>query len=193
MADPVLAVRRPDHPVEPLLVRRWSPRAMSGEPLRREELERLLEAARWAPSSYNAQPWRFCWAARDTPHWPRFFELLSENNRRWCQRAAVLMVVVSRTVLDNGQPARTSSYDAGAAWENLALQGTAMGLVVHGMQGFDYDRAREALNVPAEFKVEAMIAVGRPGPVENLPEPLRERERPSLRRPVAEIALEGGF
>ncbi|MGH7354237.1 MAG: nitroreductase family protein [Candidatus Rokuibacteriota bacterium] len=186
--------RKPEHPVEPLFVRRWSPRAMSGEPIPVAELMRLFEAARWAPSSYNGQPWRFLWARRDTPHWPKFFGLLGESNQRWAHRAAALIVVVSRTLFEhNGQPARTHTFDAGAAWENLALQGSAMGLVVHGMQGFDYERARTELRVPAEFDVEAMIAVGRPGRVEDLPELLHAREKPSPRKPVAEIALEGGF
>lgn len=188
------AHRKPEYPVEPLFVHRWSPRAMSGEPITVAELMRLFEAARWAPSSYNAQPWRFLWARRDTPHWPTLFGLLGEANRVWAQRAAALVVVVSRKLFEhNGQPARTYAFDAGAAWENLALQGSAMGLVVHGMQGFDYERARTELRVPAEFDVQAAIAVGRPGRVEDLPEPLRDREKPSPRKPVADIALEGGF
>ncbi len=186
--------RKPEFDVESIFVRRWSPRAMSGEPISVAELSRLLEAARWAPSSYNAQPWRFLWARRDTPHWPKFLGLLVDANRSWAQRAAALIVVVSRTRFEhNGQPARTHAFDAGAAWENLALQGTAQGLVVHGMQGFDYDRARTELHVPAEFDVQAMIAIGRPGRVEDLSEAQRERERPSPRKSVAEIALEGGF
>ena len=106
----------------------------------------------------------------------------------------MLIVVLSKTTFDhNGKPARTHSFDAGAAWENLALQGTAMGYVVHGMQGFSYDRAREELGVPGEFQVEAMIAVGRRGNPEDLPEKLREREFPSERKDMGEIAAEGGF
>ena len=188
------SIRKPEYPVEPLFVHRWSPRAMSGEPIPVAELMRLFEAARWGPSSYNGQPWRFLWARRDTPPWTKFFGLLVEANRGWAHRAAALIVVVSRRLFEhNGQPARTYSFDAGAAWENLALQGSAMGLVVHGMQGFDYDRARSELRVPDEFDVQAMIAVGRPGRVEDLTEAQREREKPSPRKPVAEIALEGGF
>lgn len=186
--------RKPEYPVEPLFVRRWSPRAMSGESVPVAELTRLFEAARWAPSSYNGQPWRFLWARRDTPHWPEFFRLLGESNQSWAHRAAALIVVVSRTLFEhNGKPARTHAFDAGAAWENLALQGAEMGLVVHGMQGFDYERARSQLRVPDEFEVQAMIAVGRPGRVEDLSEAQRAREKPSPRKPVAEIALEGGF
>ena len=186
--------RRPDHPVETLIYHRWSPRAMSGERLSQAERMSLFEAARWAPSSFNEQPWRFVYAERDAEHWPRFFDLLSEGNRRWAGAAAVLIVVLSRTTFErNGAPSRTHSYDTGAAWQNLALQGSRMGLVVHGMAGFDYDRAREVLDVPEEFAVEAMIAVGRPAPAEVLPESVREREFPSGRKPVAEFAFPGVF
>ena len=186
--------RQPDHPVEALLYHRWSPRAMSGERLSNEELMSLFEAARWAPSSFNEQPWRFVYAERDGEHWPRFFDLLSEGNRRWAGAGALLVVVLSRTTFErNDNPSRTHSYDTGAAWQNLALQGCRMGLVVHGMAGFDYERAREVIKVPEEFSVEAMIAVGRPAPAEVLPESVREREFPSGRKPVAELAFPGVF
>ena len=186
--------RQPDHPVETLIYHRWSPRAMSGERLSKAELMRLFEAARWAPSSFNEQPWRFVYAERGGEHWPRFFGLLSEGNRRWAGAAAVLVVVLSRTTFErNGNPSRTHSYDTGAAWQNLALQCSRMGLVVHGMAGFDYEKARDVLEAPAEFSVEAMIAAGRPAPVEVLPESLREREVPSGRKPVTELAFPGVF
>lgn len=186
--------RQPEHPILPLFPRRWSPRAMSGEAIPEGELMRLFESARWAPSSGNGQPWRFLWAGRDGEHWERYFGLLAEANRRWAGQAAVLVVVLSRTVREgSGKPIRTHSFDAGAAWMALALQGSAMGLVIHGMAGFDYERARRELAVPDDFAVEAMIAVGRPGDVDDLPEDLRLRERPSDRRPVAESAFEGGF
>lgn len=186
--------RRPDHPVETMIYHRWSPRAMSGERLSNDELMSLFEAVRWAPSSFNEQPWRCVYAERDGEHWPRFFDLLSEGNRRWAAAAAVLIVVVSRTTFErNGNPSRTHSYDTGAAWQNLALQGSRMGLVVHGMAGFDYEKARDVLEVPGEFSVEAMIAVGRPAPADALPESLREREVPSGRKPVAEFAFPGVF
>lgn len=186
--------RKPDHDIKPILFRRWSPRAMSGEQISEQELMTLFEAARWAPSSYNAQPWRFLYARRGTANWDRYFDLMVEFNQSWTKHAAVLMVVVSRKTFEwNDQAAPTHSFDAGAAWQNLALQGSTMGLVVHGMQGFDYEKARVALNVPEDFQVDAMIAVGKPGKREDLPEHLQEREQPSDRKPVAEIAIEGGF
>jgi len=190
----VLKYRTPGHGVDPLFPNRWSPRAMSGEELDMEEMNRLFEAARWAPSSMNNQPWRILYARRNTEHWETFLDLLSENNRGWAKKAAVLIVMVSKRTFDfNGQPSRTHSYDTGAAWASLALQGSLMGLVVHGMQGFDYDRAKESLHVSDEFQVEAMAAVGRPGEKEDLPAKLQEREFPSDRKKLSEIALEGGF
>ena len=186
--------RKPDHDIHQIFVNRWSPRAMSGEEIGREDLMRLFEAARWAPSSYNNQPWRFLYAMRNTEHWETFFGLLVETNQMWAGDAAALIVIVSKTTFDhNGKPSRTHTYDAGAAWQSLALQGSLMDLVVHGMQGFDYDRAKEVLKVSDKFSVEAMAAVGKPGKREDLPETLREREFPSGRKELSEIVFEGGF
>ena len=117
---------------------------MSGEPISEPELLTLFEAAHWAPSSGNSQPWRFLYARRDTEHWPLFFDLLNENNKTWCHRAAALIVFISRTTHEqSGRVLVTHSYDTGSAWMSLAYQGWMQGLVVHGMAGFDYD-ARES-------------------------------------------------
>jgi nitroreductase len=186
--------RQPDHAIEPIFWRRWSPRAMSGEGLTDEELLRLFEAARWAPSTYNEQEWRFLYARRDTPQWPLFFDLLYEPNQAWCKNAAVLVVVLARkTFTRNGKPNPVHLYDAGSSWQNLALQATAMGLVSHGMAGCDFDKARADLKVPDEFAVAAMFALGRPGDPADLPEQLRENETPSGRRPVQQSICEGVF
>jgi len=187
-------LRTPDHEVEPIFPRRWSPRAMSGEPLETEEVMRLFEAARWAPSTYNEQEWRFLYALRDGPHWDAFFGLLMEANQAWCRRAALLGCVLSHRVFErNGKPNPVHVFDSGLAWMSLALQGSEMGLVVHGMAGFDYGKARETLAVPDDYEVNAMFAVGRPGDPDDLPEALRGREQPTGRKPVAEIAREGPF
>ncbi|MSP51837.1 MAG: nitroreductase [Alphaproteobacteria bacterium] len=186
--------RTADWPIESMILKRWSPRAMSGESITDTELMTMLEAARWAPSSYNSQPWRFLYARRGTTHWDTFFNLLGEGNKAWCKHAAVLFVIVTRNFLDAiKQPAVAHMFDAGAAWGNLALQGTKMGLVVHGMQGFDYARAKSALGVPDDFNVCAMVAVGRPGTIEQIPEGAREREKPNSRNPIAAWAFEGRF
>jgi nitroreductase len=193
LPDP-LKHRHADRPIEAIFLKRWSPRAMTGEALRDTELLTLFEAARWAPSTYNEQEWRFLYARRDTPHWATFFDLLMSANQTWCQHAAVLVVVLSHKVFErNGKPNPVHTFDTGAAFENLALQGAAMGLVVHGMAGFDRDKARTALKVPDDYQVEAMIALGRPGDPEKLPQELRERETPSPRKPVAQLVREGPF
>ena len=187
-------VRHADFPIERMLLDRWSPRAMSGEEISRDELMRLFEAARWAPSSFNAQQWRALYAHRDTEHWELFLNLLGEGNKTWAKSAAVLVVFISRTKFEhNEKPSRTHSYDTGAAWENFALQGFQQNLVVHGMEGFDYERARKDLRIPEEFQVEAMAAVGRPGSKELLPEKLRERESPNDRRDLSKSVVEGPF
>src|SRR6476619_1213718 len=135
--------RQADHPIEPLILRRWSPRALSGEPISEKELMTLFEAARWAPSTYNEQEWRFLYARRDTPQWPLLFDLLKEANQAWCKNAAVLCVVLARKrFIRNDQVNPVHLYDAGSAWENLALQATALGIVSHGMAGFDFEKAR---------------------------------------------------
>ncbi|WP_459853588.1 nitroreductase family protein [Dongia sp. agr-C8] len=190
----VADIRKSQYAVEPMILHRWSPRAMSGEAITDRELMTLFEAARWAPSSYNGQPWRFVYARRDSKTWAGFCGLLDDFNKGWATKAAVLIVVVSRKTFEwDGNPARTHSFDAGAAWQNLALQGAKMGLVVHGMEGFDYDTARTTLRVPEDFTVEAMVAVGRPGSAAAMDEELQKMETPSDRRPIAEIALEGSF
>jgi nitroreductase len=186
--------RQPDYPIEPLLYRRWSPRALSGEPITEKEMLTLFEAARWAPSTYNEQEWRFLYALRDTPHWLIFFDLLMEANQTWCENAAMLVVIVSHKVFEkNGKPNPVHLFDCGNAFENIALQGTAMGLVVHGMAGFDYERARTILKVPDDYDIAAMFAVGRPGDPDKLTEKLRAQETPSGRRPAAQSIREGPF
>jgi nitroreductase len=186
--------RKAEHEVDELFLDRWSPRAMSGEPVTEEELLTLFEAARWAPSSFNNQPWRILYARRDTEHWPVFLGLLVEVNRSWAKDAAALVLFVSKETFDhNSKPYPTHSFDTGAAWENLALQAMLSGLITHGMQGFDYERAREELNIPEGFRVEAMAVVGRPGDPASLHEKLREKETPSDRKPLSEITCEGPF
>jgi len=187
-------VRHADYPIDALFIDRWSPRAMSGEEIAEEELLTLFEAARWAPSSNNNQPWRVLYARRNTEHWPLFLNLLVEANQVWAKNAAALLVFISKTTFDhNGKPSITHSFDTGAAWAHLALQGYMKGYVVHGMQGFSYKGARTALGIPEEFQVEAMVAIGRPGDKASLPEALQNIERPNSRRKVSSSVCEGPF
>ena len=186
--------RRADHPVDSLFIDRWSPRAMSGEEIPEEALMILFEAARWAPSSANNQPWRILYARRSSEHWPLFYDLLVDSNKVWAQNAALLLLFISKTTFDyNDKAYPTHSFDTGAAWENLALQGFMKGYVVHGMQGFDYDRARIALTIPDGFRVEAMAAIGKPAEKETLPAELQNREAPNERRKLEQTICEGPF
>jgi nitroreductase len=185
-------IRKPAYPINPLILNRWSPRSMTGEELGDDDIMSLFEAARWAPSSYNNQPWRFIYAKRNTKHWDRLFNLLVEANKIWTKNAALLVVVISRKNFEyNEKPARTHQFDAGSAWENLALEASSRGIVAHGMQGFDYEKARVELGIPIDFEVMAMIAIGKRGRKENLPPELRDKEKPTDRKPLNDIIMEG--
>ncbi len=186
--------RKPNYDIDSLFIERWSPRAFSGEPITDEQLMRLVEAARWSPSAYNNQPWRFLYTHRDSEHWTTFVDLLKDENREWAHRASAMVLLVSKTTHDkNGIHVRTHSLDAGSAWYAFALQGARDGLIAHPIQGFDAEAAREKLNVPEEFHVEIMIAVGPPGNPSILSEKDRAREKPNGRRPIEEIVWEGPF
>ncbi|OGI59488.1 nitroreductase [Candidatus Nomurabacteria bacterium RIFCSPHIGHO2_02_FULL_37_45] len=186
--------RTTEYPIDDIFLKRYSPRAMSGESISKEELMTLFDAARWAPSSYNAQPWRFIYAMRDTPEFDKLFSLLVDFNKSWCIKAAVLIVVISKKTFEhNGKDNVNHSSDIGAAWENLALQAQFMNLVAHGMNGFDYARAKTELGIPDDYFVEMMIAIGKHGKVEDLPESLREGEKPNDRKKLEEIIFEGKF
>lgn len=194
MADTAPQPRKADFPINELFIRRWSPRAMDGRPLSDEHTHTLFEAARWAPSTGNEQEWRFLFARPGTPHWETFLNLLAEGNRVWCKNAGMLCVILAaKAFARNGKPNPVYSFDAGSAFMSIALQGSTMGVVVHGMAGFDYDKARSALNVPEHFAIEAMFAAGYPGNVKQLPEALQAREHPSPRRPTKESIAEGPF
>ena len=185
--------RSSQYPIAEFILNRWSPRAMSGEAISQIELMTLLEAAHWAPSSYNNQPWRFVYALKDTPIWIDFFNLLVEFNQSWCKSASALVIIVSKNNFDfNNNPSRTHSFDTGAACQNMALQGYLDNLVVHAMEGFDYQKAAQLINLPAEeYTVEAMVAIGKPGKITNLPPGLQEKEVPSLRKPLTDVVFAG--
>ncbi|MDF0668227.1 MAG: nitroreductase family protein [Nitrospira sp.] len=182
-------------PIHELLARRWSPRAFDERPIVTDLLRTLFEAARWAPSSNNEQPWRFIVASKHDheTEWKRLFDCLAEGNRRWAFRAPVLILSVAcMNFEDDGNPNRHAFHDTGLAAENLVLQATAGGLAAHQMAGFDVEKARIDLRIPSGFEPVAMIAVGYPGDPAVLPERLRERElRPRIRRPIQEWTFLG--
>jgi nitroreductase len=190
--------RSSDFPVEAFFLERWSPRAFSGEPIPGADLATIFEAARWAPSSFNSQPWRFLYARRDTPEFEKFLGLLIEFNQSWAKNAAVLIIVLSKKTFtppgkSEAAPTHSHSFDAGAAWGYLALQASRSGYAAHGMTGFDIPRAAAELNVPDDYRVEAAVAIGRIGDKSLLPESIRAREQPNGRNPQAEFVFEGAF
>jgi nitroreductase len=165
---------------------------MNGEAIEYAELEQLIEAARWAPSCFNSQPWRFVYGLRDTSQWQSLFDLLMDMNQAWAKNAGALVAIIARTTFEhNDAPAPTHSFDTGSAWMSFALQAQSMGLVTHAMWGVEHERAPQVLNLGERFKLQAMVAVGRPGEKEDLPQPLQEREAPSPRKSISELAFSG--
>tara|TARA_R110000787_G_scaffold48123_2_gene116188 strand:- start:1437 stop:2018 length:582 start_codon:yes stop_codon:yes gene_type:complete len=186
--------RTADYPILPMFTERWSPRAFDARTISEEQLFTLFEAARWAPSSLNVQPWRFAYALRGDAHWEDFVSTLVPGNQAWAASAAALVFVISATQMEyKGQmtPNETHSFCAGSAWMSLALQAHAMGLITHGMAGFDREAANKVLNVGDGFHVNAAVAIGYQGDKASLPESYREREIPSDRRPITESVFQG--
>ena len=193
-----IPARTPQYDIDPLFVNRWSPRSFSAEPIDDETLFRLFEAARWAPSANNAQPWRFIYAKRDSPQWPEFLGFLGSRNRQWASNASALILLVSKTThARNGSgeatPLLSHSLDSGAAWASLAFQAENLGWRTHAIGGFDRQKAREVAQVPDGFHVEVTIAVGRQADASALAEEFQVREKPSERIPVGDLVAEGTF
>jgi nitroreductase len=190
--------RQADHPIHPIFLDRWSPRAFDGSAIPDADLHTIFEAARWAPSAFNAQPWRFLYAKRGDPNWERFLSLLIPWNQGWAHSASVLIYILSDStpMTDKAgapQGSHSHSFDAGAAWACLALQATAMGYHAHGMSGVEFEKAQAELKVPDRFRIEAAAVIGRIGDPAILDERTRAREVPSARRPLAEFVHAGNF
>jgi len=192
--EQALSIRKADHEINPIFLKRWSPRAMTGEVIKDSELNSLFEAARWAPSTNNEQEWRFLYESRDGVEWDTFFSLLVEGNQVWCKNASHLVVVLSRkTFIRNGKENPVHIFDSGSAFQNLLLEAASRSLVAHGMSGFDAKSAAEKLEVSDEFSVNVMIALGYPAEKSVFPESYQEKESPSQRKPISEIAMKGKF
>jgi nitroreductase len=163
-----------DYAINEQFINRWSPRAFTAEPISEDILLSFLEAARWAPSAYNSQPWRFLYARRDTPNWERYLELLVPFNRSWAQQASALVLIISKTSFDD-KPALWHTFDTGSAWGHLALQASISGWHTHGMAGFDQELARKELKIPEGYDLHAMVAIGKLGDKATLAEALQAR------------------
>jgi len=191
MAQPVDNRRVPETEVDAMFIDRWSPRSFVDEPLDANQVAALFEAARWAPSCYNEQPWLFRYAVSREGR-DRFAEALYEKNRNWARHAPLLLFVLARKNFGhNGQPNRHAVFDAGAAWMSLALQARRLGLYAHGMAGFSVNKAAEVLDVSLDdYEIMAAVAVGRRGEVAQLGEELAAVEKPIGRKPLVEVAKE---
>jgi nitroreductase len=182
-----------EHPVHDLIRHRWSPRAFADKLVEPAALASLFEAARWAPSSNNEQPWAYLVATKD--HVEEFAKMLSvlvEFNAGWAKSAPVLVLAVSRLNFPNGNPNRNAFYDTGAASALLSLEATERGLFVHQMAGFDPAKAKHVYEIPADCEAIAAMAIGYPGDPGSLPEKLKEREHaPRTRKPLTEFVMSG--
>ena len=171
-------VSETQYPVHELIAKRWSPRAFDPRPVPVEQIRSLLEAARWAASSFNEQPWRFLVARREeSAEFEKMLGCLVEGNQVWAKNAGVLILTVAHTTFTrNDRPNRVALHDIGLAAATLTLQATALGLCVHQMAGIHADKIRETYRVPDDYDPETAIAIGYQGRVEDLPEELREME-----------------
>ena len=187
--------RQTDTALDPMFLHRWSPRAFDGSVMSAEDLRTILDAGRWAPSSFNYQPWRFLYATRDdAANWDRFLDLLIPFNAVWAKDASALLFILSEMTMGApDKPSHSHSFDAGAAWAAIALQAHLLGYHAHGMVGIDMEKTRTELAIPDGFRIEAAVAIGRMGDPANLPEKLQAREQPSDRKPLEELAYSGNF
>jgi nitroreductase len=197
-ASPINNQRKTDYPVNSQFTDRWSPRALTGEPIAEAELMSMLEAARWAPSSNNAQPWRFAVVLRSDPQWDALFNTLNPSNQTWAGKASALVAIASANLatkagstesLPNGMHA----FDTGAAWAYMALQAHLNGWSMHGIGGFNKEAGAQVLNLPANHTLQMLAAVGKRGDAAQLPDALREREAPNARQPLSSLAKRGSF
>lgn len=187
--------RQTDTALDPIFLHRWSPRAFDGASMPAHDLYTILDAGRWAPSSYNYQPWRFLYATRDdAANWQRLLDLLLPFNAIWAKEAAVLLFILSETTMGApDKPSHSHSFDAGAAWASIALQTHMLGYHAHAMVGIEMEASRIELGVPEGFRIEAAVVIGRRGDLSTLPEKLQAREVASHRKPLNEIAYPGNF
>src|SRR5690625_2675964 len=185
--------RQADYNINPIYIERWSPRAFSRKEVEDEKLFSVFEAARWAPSAANWQPWRFVYAKTEKDL-NKFYSFIHEGNIEWCKNAPVLFAVASKTTRnEKGDRNPTHAFDTGTAWGYLTLEAKRQSLIKHGMGGFDRKKAKEVLQLPEEYEVQALAAIGYHDPDVELSERNREREKPSNRKPINEIVFEEKF
>lgn len=184
--------RIPEYPIDPLFIRRWSPRAFDQSPIDDDILKSLFEAARWSMSCFNEQPWLFAYASQKKDL-ELYLSLLTEGNQKWAVRAPVLgFIFARRRFTHNDKPNVWAAFDSGAAWMAMTLRARMLGLYTHGMGGFHREKVYAALGVPEmDYEVMCAFALGRYGDRDNLPEDIKMKELPSNRRPLKNMIFEG--
>ena len=183
--------RTPEADIERLFIDRWSPRSLSPTPLTDDEIATMFEGARWAPSSFNRQPWLFVYET-DGPDREIFNSILYDRNRMWAGKAPLLGFIFAQTVDAEGRELGTAQFDTGAAWMGLALSAATLGIYTHGMAGIDREAAHEKLGIPTDnWKVMCGFAAGRIGPKDALPHEMQQMESPSDRKPQTEFTRRG--
>ena len=197
-ASPVHNTRKADFPVDAQFTERWSPRAYTGEVIAESDIMRRLEAARWAPSSNNAQPWRFAIVMRNDPQWDSLFATLNPNNQTWASKAGALVAIASYQLATKAGspdlvPNGMHAFDTGAAWAYMALQAHLNGFALHGIGGFNKEAGAKVLNLPADHTLQMLATVGKRGDAGTLPDALREREAPNARKPLTALVSRGSF
>lgn len=176
-------VRQSEHAIHELFLKRWSPRSFQTKEVSEEVLLRVLEAARWAPSANNLQPWSFV-VAKTEEQREKFYSFIADGNLTWCKKSPVLILLTANT--ESG----AASFDSGTAWGYLALQAAHEGLITHAMGGYDREKAKQVFNLPANVEPQIVIALGYQGEKDVLPEPLQAREVPSTRHPLQSFIIE---
>lgn len=180
--------RKAENEVHPLFLNRWSPRSYSEQEVNDIELYTILEAAAWAPSASNEQPWRF-FIARTAEEHALFNQFINSRNQLWSQKAPVLILLASEKIKSNNDPNHFHAFDTGAAWANLALQASILGLSTRAIGGFDKEKAKEVLEIPDHIELHIVIALGYQGEKESLHEDFRPLEIPNSRRSLKESIL----
>ena len=185
--------RSNDFAIQALILNRWSPRSFLEKSVPEEEILAVLDSARWAPSCFNEQPWRFI-VTREEEALHKMQSCLAEQNQQWANRAPVLIAVISKPEFShNGKKNRWNHFDTGAAWACLALEAKVRGLITHAMGGFFEDKVRVQFKIPADWGIHAIVALGYQGPSNQLSREIQEREIPSTRKPLHELWREGHF
>ncbi|GAA0589067.1 nitroreductase family protein [Virgibacillus siamensis] len=189
----VKELRAAAHDIDPIYINRWSPRSFLNKEVPEDVLQSVFEAARWAPSAANIQPWRFI-IARKPEDRGRFHSFIYDGNVAWCEKAPVLAAVVSKTDAEfTGGHNPSHGFDTGAAWGYLALEAARKGLSTHAMGGFDKEKAKAVLGIPDNYVVHAIVAIGYQGDKAALQEQFRDREKPSDRNEKGSFISEGLF